>query len=204
METKDEKIEFRPLNKGMPGFVAHTENIRLKKVIEEKNRCISEFKKYDENRKAYYAELEAAHVRHTAEKAELVKQLSEAKKALAKEKEAQKEVLFSEDLRRLMESGEMASTEYEKFMKLYAFWLKHKNDVMFFKSRLKTSRGSIKQLKQDLKEISKILITAGNMKLLDDFSVKMMSMRSHLDTLQQRLSSAADDDEEDPEKGIEK
>lgn len=203
MDKKVEEIEYRPLNKGMPAFVGKTEITRLRKVIEEKNLCISKFKEYDEQRKAYYAELEAANVRHTAEKAELVKQLKEAQKALAKEREANKEPFFAEELRSLVENGDMTSTEYEKFMKLYAYWLKYRNDVMFYKSRMKTGRGSIKDLKKDLKEISKTLMKAGDMELLDALSARMLLMTAHLDTLQQRLSSAADDDEENPEKGIE-
>ena len=42
------------LNSGMQ-LTMGAELKRLRKVIEEKNRCIDAFKKYDEERKAYYA-----------------------------------------------------------------------------------------------------------------------------------------------------
>ena len=43
-------------NRGMPRFVGSTEIRRLSKVIEEKNALIEKFRKYDEERKAYYAD----------------------------------------------------------------------------------------------------------------------------------------------------
>ena len=200
MDKKEDKLEYRPLNKGMPGFVAHTENIRLKKVIEEKNRCISEFKKYDEERKAYYQDIQNLVDRLTDEKKVLQEEKANLLKTIENLRKKQ-EPLFAPELRKLMECGDLTATEYEKFMKLYAYWLQHRNDVMFYKSRLKQGRSSVKDLRKDLKGINEILLMAGNMKLLDKLSQKMLAMTAHLDTLQSRLSSADDEEDEDPEKG---
>lgn len=200
MDKKEDKLEYRPLNKGMPGFVAHTENIRLKKVIEEKNRCISEFKKYDEERKAYYQDIQNLVDRLTDEKKVLQEEKANFLKTIENLRKKQ-EPLFAPELRKLMECGDLTATEYEKFMKLYAYWLQHRNDVMFYKSRLKQGRSSVKDLRKDLKGINEILLMAGNMELLDKLSQKMLAMTAHLDTLQSRLSSADDEEYEDPEKG---
>lgn len=105
-----------------------------------------------------------------------------------------KEPLFASELKELLEAGDMTATEYEKFLKLYAYWLQHRNDVMFYKSRLKTGCSSVKDLKKDLKAIKEVLSHAGDMELLDRLSDKMLAMTAHLDTLQQRLSSADDDE----------
>ena len=64
---------------------------------------------------------------------------------------------------------------------------------MFYKSRLKTGRGSVKDLKGDIQSIKAILMNAGDMELLDRLSERLLSMTAHLDTLQQRLSSGVDD-----------
>ena len=200
MDKKEDKLEYRPLNKGMPGFVAHTENIRFKKVIEEKNRCISEFKKYDEERKAYYQDIQNLVDRLTDEKKVLQEEKANLLKTIEKLRKKQ-EPLFAPELRKLMECGDLTATEYEKFMKLYAYWLQHRNDVMFYKSHLKQGRSSVKDLRKDLKGINEILLMAGNMELLDKLSQKMLAMTAHLDTLQSRLSSADDEEDEDPEKG---
>ena len=198
MDQDKEKLELRPLNKGMPGFVGKTEITRLRKVIEEKNLCISEFKKYDEERKAYYQDIQNLVDRLTDEKKVLQEENANLLKTVEKLRKKQ-EPLFAPELRKLMEGGDMTATEYEKFMNLYSYWLQHRNDVMFYKSRLKTGRGSIKDLKSDIQSIKAILSNAGDMELLDRLSERMLSMTAHLDTLQQRLSSA--DNDEDPEKG---
>ena len=180
------------INKGMPRFVGDTEIKRLRKVVDEKNALIEKFKKYDEERKAYYQDIE-----------NIVDKLKENNEALKKENanlckkietlRKKQEPLFAPELRKLMESGDMTITEYEKFMNLYAYWLQHRNDVMFYKSRLKTGRGSVKDLKGDLQSIKDILSHAGDMEMLDRLSERILSMTAHLDTLQQRLSSGVDE-----------
>ena len=180
------------INKGMPRFVGDTEIKRLRKVVDEKNALVEKFKKYDEERKAYYQDIE-----------NIVDKLKENNEALKKENaklcknietlRKKQEPLFAPELRKLMESGDMTISEYEKFMNLYAYWLQHRNDVMFYKSRLKTGRGSVKDLKGDLQSIKDILSHAGDMELLDRLSERMLSMTAHLDTLQQRLSSGVDE-----------
>ena len=67
---------------------------------------------------------------------------------------------------------------------------------MFYKSRLKTGRGSVKDLKSDIQSIKAILMNAADMELLDRLSERMLSMTAHLDTLQQRLSSGVDEVEQ--------
>lgn len=176
MDKKEDKLEYRPLNKGMPGFVAHTENIRHYQDIQNLVDRLTDEKKVLQE-----------------EKANLLKTIENLRK--------KQEPLFAPELRKLMECGDLTATEYEKFMKLYAYWLQHRNDVMFYKSRLKQGRSSVKDLRKDLKGINEILLMAGNMELLDKLSQKMLAMTAHLDTLQSRLSSADDEEDEDPEKG---
>lgn len=180
------------INKGMPRFVGDTEIKRLRKVVDEKNALIEKFKKYDEERKAYYQDIENAVETLKADNEALKKENAKLCKNVEMLRKKQ-EPLFAPELRKLMESGDMTITEYEKFMNLYAYWLQHRNDVMFYKSRLKTGRGSVKDLKGDLQSIKDILSNAGDMELLDRLSERMLSMTAHLDTLQQRLSSGVDE-----------
>lgn len=180
------------LNKGLPRFVGQTEIKRLRKVVEEKNALIEKFKKYDEERKEYYKNIQDLVDRLESENSELKKENAKLQTNVEKLRKKQ-EPLFAPELRGLMESGDMTASEYEKFMNLYAYWLQHRNDVMFYKSRLKTGRGSVKDLKSDIQSIKAILMNAGDMELLDRLSERMLSMTAHLDTLQQRLSSGVDE-----------
>ena len=180
------------LNKGLPRFVGQTEIKRLRKVVEEKNALIEKFKKYDEERKEYYKNIQDLVDRLESENSELKKENAKLQTIVEKLRKKQ-EPLFAPELRGLMESGDMTASEYEKFMNLYAYWLQHRNDVMFYKSRLKTGRGSVKDLKSDIQSIKAILMNAGDMELLDRLSERMLSMTAHLDTLQQRLSSGVDE-----------
>lgn len=166
-------------NKGLPEFVPKTEIRRLRTVIDQKNAAIEAFKEYDEERKQYIHQLED-------DKKFLENELAKYMK--------KKEPLFASELKKLLEAGDMTATEYEKFMKLYAYWLQHRNDVIFYKSRLKTGRSSVKDLKKDLKAIKEVLSHVSDMELLDRLSDKMLAMTAHLDTLQQRLSSFENDD----------
>ena len=183
------------INKGMPRFVGTTEIKRLRKVIEEKNAAIDAFKKYDDERKEYYKNIQNLVDRLEGENAELKKEIVKLQTNVEKLRKKQ-EPLFAPELRKLMESGDMTASEYDKFMNLYAYWLQHRNDVMFYKSRLKTGRGSVKDLKSDIQSIKAILMNAGDIELLDRLSERMLSMTAHLDTLQQRLSSGVDEVEQ--------
>ena len=192
MAQTDKNIQPYVLNKGLPRFVGHTEIKRLRKVVEEKNALIEKFKKYDEERKEYYKNIQDLVDRLESENSELKKENAKLLTNVEKLRKKQ-EPLFAPELRGLMESGDMTASEYEKFMNLYAYWLQHRNDVMFYKSRLKTGRGSVKDLKSDIQSIKAILMNAGDMELLDRLSERMLSMTAHLDTLQQRLSSGVDE-----------
>ena len=191
-ENQQEPEKSYILNKGLPRFVGDTEFKRLRAVIDEKNALIEKFKAYDEERKAYYKDIQNLVDRLTDEKKALHEENAKLCKTIEKLRKKQ-EPLFAPELRQLMETGEMTASEYEKFMNLYAFWLQHRNDVMFYKSRLKTGRGSVKDLKGDIQSIKAILMNAGDMELLDRLSERLLSMTAHLDTLQQRLSSGVDD-----------
>lgn len=194
IQEENQQEPERPyiLNKGLPRFVGNTEFKRLRAVIDEKNALIEKFKAYDEERKAYYKDIQNLVDRLTDEKKALHEENAKLCKTIEKLRKKQ-EPLFAPELRQLMETGKMTASEYEKFMNLYAFWLQHRNDVMFYKSRLKTGRGSVKDLKGDIQSIKAILMNAGDMELLDRLSERLLSMTAHLDTLQQRLSSGVDD-----------
>ena len=186
------------LNKGLPRFVGRTEIKRLSQIIEEKNAAIEAFKKYDEERKEYYKDIQNLVDRLESENDELKKENVKLQANMEKLRKKQ-EPMFAPELRELMESGDMTATEYEKFMNLYAYWLQHRNDVIFYKSRLKTGRSSVKTLKKDLQSIKTILSNAGKMDVLERLSERMLNMTSHLDTLQQRLSSGVEEISEDIE-----
>ena len=192
---EQQEVPAYVLNKGLPRFVGQTEIKRLRKVVEEKNALIEKFKKYDEERKEYYKNIQDLVDRLESENSELKKENTKLLTNVEKLRKKQ-EPLFAPELRGLMESGDMTASEYEKFMNLYAYWLQHRNDVMFYKSRLKTGRGSVKDLKSDIQSIKAILMNAGDMELLDRLSERMLSMTAHLDTLQQRLSSGVDEVEQ--------
>ena len=198
VEQEAEKIPVRILNKGLPRFVGQTEIKRLNKVIAEKNELIEKFKQYDDGRKEYYKNIQDLVDRLESENGELKKENAALQATIEKLRKKQ-EPLFAPELRKLMESGDMTVSEYEKFMNLYAFWLQHRNDVMFYKSRLKTGCGSVKDLKSDIQSIKAILMNAGDMELLDRLSQRMLSMTAHLDTLQQRLSSGVEEETTDQE-----
>lgn len=195
MDLNEESVLPYVLNKGLPRFVGQTEIKRLRKVVDEKNALIEKFKKYDEERKEYYKNIQDLVDRLESENSELKKENAKLQTNVEKLRKKQ-EPLFAPELRGLMESGDMTASEYEKFMNLYAYWLQHRNDVMFYKSRLKTGRGSVKDLKSDIQSIKAILMNAGDMELLDRLSERMLSMTAHLDTLQQRLSSEVDEVEQ--------
>lgn len=180
------------INKGLPSFVGPTEFKRLNKVIDEKNELIAKFKKYDDERKEYYKNIQELVDRLESENSELKKENVKLQANVEKLRKKQ-EPLFAPELRELMESNSINASEYEKFMNLYAYWLQHRNDVLFYKSRLKQGRSSVKDLKKDLQSIKAILTSAGNMGLLDRLSERIFSMTAHLDTLQQRLSAGVDD-----------
>ncbi len=178
-------------NKGLPSFVGSTEIKRLRKVVDEKNVLIENFKKYDEERKEYYKDIQGLVDHLESENSNLKEEVNQLQKDVEKLRRKQ-EPLFAPELRLLMESGDINATEYEKFMTLYSYWLSHRNDVKLYKNRLNTVRGCIKNLKGDLQSIKDTLTTAGNMELLDRLSELMYFMTSHLDILQQRLSSSID------------
>ena len=169
------------INKGLPSFVGPTEFKRLNKVIDEKNELIANYKNIQE----LVDRLES-------ENSELKKENVKLQANVEKLRKKQ-EPLFAPELRELMESSSINASEYEKFMNLYAYWLQHRNDVLFYKSRLKQGRSSVKDLKKDLQSIKAILTSAGNMGLLDRLSERIFSMTAHLDTLQQRLSAGVDE-----------
>lgn len=181
------KIRAYVPNKGMPCFVGTTEITRLRKVVDEKNALIENFKKYDEERREYYKDIQDLVDRLESEKSELKTENTQLRKDVEKLRKKQ-EPLFAPELRKLMESGDINATAYEKFMTLYSFWLTHRNNVKIYQSRLTAGCDSIKNLTSDLQSIKDILATAGKMDLLDRLSTRMYSMTSHLDALKQQLS----------------
>ena len=152
------------INKGMPRFVGDTEIKRLRKVVDEKNALIEKFKKYDEERKAYYAEL--------------MDEYNEMKSSFTQ---------FTDELKKVMEDGEMTHSEYKRFIKLYGHWLTYKNHVMLFKNALATARQSVKDLVKDLKVLEALVVNAGDMTLIEQLTDRIHVMHQHLDTVRSRL-----------------
>lgn len=173
-------------NVGMPEFTPRTEIRRLRTIIQQKNAAIDGFKEYDEKRKLHVKRLEEVNSDLKKENVRLNEEL---------EKLHKKPLPFSApELKELLAGGDMTAPEYEKFMMLYAYWLQHRMDVMFYKGRLKQGRQIVKDLKKDLLSIREVLSQAGNMELLERLSERMLSMTAHLDTLQQRLSAGYDEE----------
>ena len=166
MAQTDENIQPYVLNKGLPRFVGHTEIKRLRKVVDEKNALIEKFKKYDEDRKAYYA-------------------------GLLEENEELKESLthFSEELMKVVQEGDMTDSEYKKFLKLYGRWLTYKNDMNRYKGHIAIARQGIKDLEQDLKKLENMVVDAGEMTLLERLTERIHVMHQHLDTVRSRLTT---------------
>lgn len=152
------------INKGMPSFVGDVEIKRLRKVVDEKNALIDKYKKYDEERKAYYANF--------------MEEYSEMKESFTQ---------FTEELMKVVENGEMSHSEHKRFMKLYGKWLTYKNHATLYKNTITTARHSVKDLVQDLKVLETLVLNAGDMTLLEQLTDRIHVMHQHLDTVRSRL-----------------
>ncbi len=152
------------INKGMPSFVGDVEIKRLRKVVDEKNALIDKYKKYDEERKAYYANF--------------MEEYSGMKESFTQ---------FTEELMKVVEDGEMSHSEHKRFMKLYGKWLTYKNHAALYKNTITTARHSVKDLVQDLKVLEALVINAGEMTLLEQLTDRIHVMHQHLDTVRSRL-----------------
>lgn len=152
------------INKGMPGFVCDVEIKRLRKVVDEKNALIEKYKKYDEERKAYYANF--------------MEEYSEMKESFTQ---------FTDELVKVVEDGEMSHSEHKRFVKLYGKWLTYKNHAMLYKNAIATARHGVKDLVQDLKVLETLVLNAGDMTLIEQLTDRIHVMHQHLDTVRSRL-----------------
>lgn len=154
------------LNKGLPRFVGHTEIKRLRKVVEEKNALIEKFKKYDEVRKAYYADL--------------MEEYEEMKSSFDQ---------FTLELMNTVEDGDIDSSEQKKILKLYRNWYTYKRKQDLYKEKLVDARHSVKDLREDLTKLENLLgkLSFGNTTEVEQVVERMFVMRKHLDTLQAKI-----------------
>lgn len=161
-----EEKGYRP-NSGMPAFVGNTEIKRLNKVLDEKNALIEKFRKYDEERKAYYAER--------------MEEYEEMKNSFDQ---------FSEELLKVVDDGDMEQSEYRKFLKLYRNWFIYKANADLYKSKLADARDSVRDLREDIKKLEDSLVKLDIDKIndLEVLALRMCTMRKHLDTLQMKMS----------------
>ena len=111
-ENQQEPEKSYILNKGLPRFVGDTEFKRLRAVIDEKNALIEKFKAYDEERKAYYKDIQNLVDKLTEEKKALHEENAKLCKTIEKLRKKQ-EPLFAPELRQLMETGEMTDVTLE-------------------------------------------------------------------------------------------
>ena len=96
-ENQQEPEKPYILNKGLPRFVGDTEFKRLRAVIDEKNALIEKFKAYDEERKAYYKDIQNLVDRLTDEKKALHEENAKLCKTIEKLRKKQ-EPLFAPEL----------------------------------------------------------------------------------------------------------
>ena len=152
------------INKGMPRFVGDVEIKRLRKVVDEKNAAIEAFKKYDEERKAYYAGL--------------TEEYEEMKSSFTQ---------FNEELLKVVQDGDMSQSEYKRFMKLYGHWLTYKNNANLYKNVITTAKQGVKDLIKDLNKLEVLVLNAGDMTLIEQLTDRIHVMHQHLDTVRSRL-----------------
>ena len=154
-------------NKGMPKFVGKTEFRRLRKIIDEKNALIEKFKKYDEERKEYYSAF--------------MDDYKEMKESFD---------LFSQELLKVVDDGEMAPSEHKKFLKLYKNWFTYKSKAEYYKNRLVSARESVRDVRDDVGKLEDLLgrLALGSPGYIEVVVQRMMVMRKHLDILQSKLN----------------
>ena len=162
-EAKESENGYSP-NWRLPRFVGPTEIRRLNKVVEEKNALIEKFRKYDDERKAYYA-------------------------GFMEEYEAMKESFdqFTQELQKVFEDNGREESDYRKVLRLYRNWLNYKNHAEHYKDKL--ARESVRDIKDDLGKLEELLgqleyETASD---LEHVVSRMFTMRKHLDVLQSKL-----------------
>lgn len=153
-------------NRRMPRFVGSTEIRRLSKVIEEKNSLIEKFRKYDEERKAYYADF-------------------------MEEYESMKESFdqFTLELKNILDDEGREPSEYKKVLRLYRNWLTYKNNAEHYKDKLASARESVREIKDDVRKLEEVLgqLDLESMSGLEHVVSRMFAMRKHLDTLQSKM-----------------
>lgn len=153
-------------NKGLPRFVGQTEITRLRKVVDEKNALIEQFKKYDVERKAYYAAF--------------MEEYNEMKESFD---------LFNQELLKVVEDGDLSQSEHKKFLKLYRNWFTYKSKAELYKGKLAAARESVRDVKEDIKKIENFLdkFVIGNTSDMELIVTRLFTMRKHLDTLQSKM-----------------
>lgn len=166
VQNAEQPVKCYVTNKGMPPFVGDVEIKRLRKIIDEKNVIIEAFKKYDEERKEYYAGM--------------ADDLKELKSAFDQ---------FNMELLKVVDDGEMTKSEYRRFMKLYANWLAYKNEVIMYKNLFFSVRQSLKELGDDLNTLERITRGISEMSLLEQVTERIYVMRQHLTSTRSRLIS---------------
>lgn len=155
------------VNKGMPAFVGRTEINRLRKVIDEKNALIEKFKKYDEERKVYYANLQSDYDELKASHDQ-----------------------FSEELLSVLANGDIDEPEYKKFIKLYHHWLSYKQRQEYYRNKLADARSSVRDLLSDIVALEAMSegVPVDSFSTVDNFVRRMIIMRQHLDTLVSKIT----------------
>jgi chromosome segregation ATPase len=164
-EAKESENGYSP-NRRLPRFVGPTEIRRLNKVVEEKNALIEKFRKYDEERKAYYADF-------------------------MEEYEAMKDSFdqFTQELQKVFEDNGREVSDYRKVLRLYRNWLNYKNHAEHYKDKLAGARESVRDIKDDLRKLEELLgqLEYETTTNLEHVVSRMFTMRKHLDTLQSKL-----------------
>lgn len=165
-QNTEQLVKSYVTNKGLPPFVGDVELRRLRKVIAEKNVAIEAFKKYDEERKEYYAGM--------------MEDLKELRSTFDQ---------FNEELLKVVDDGDMTNSDYKRFMKLYANWLTYKNEVIMYKNTFFSVRQSLKDLRDDINTLERMTRNITEMSLLEQVTERLYVMRQHLETTRSRLIS---------------
>ena len=162
----DEPERGYVLNKGMPRFVGRTEFRRLRMIIDEKNALIEKFRKYDEERKEYYSAF--------------MDEYKEMKDSFD---------LFSQELLKVVDDGDMTPSEHKKFLKLYKNWFTYKSKAEYYKDKLAAARENVRDVRDDIRKFEDLIgkIELGNTGDIELVTQRLFSMRKHLDTLQAKM-----------------
>lgn len=142
------------------------EVIRLRKVIDAKDVEIASLTAHDSECKEYYKGV----LEENAEIRESFK-------------------LFTEELMKVVDDGDISQSDYSKFMKLYANWYSYKKTAEAYKDSVSEARKSIRDIRDDVRKLQTSVrsLDMNGISKVEAVIDRMVVMQQHLAFLESRL-----------------